>query len=1190
MLKYIYIFTIALLMGGVNTLVAQSFPVTISKLPPGKKIIICFKAEVDQNIPGTATQVSSQGAVNSQYGTVTQGRSTDDPDDPTSAFDPTITEVDVCNITGLTVTTAPACDANGNYSVSINIAWEGAPPSGAGFQQLQLRFNGLVVATYTPSTASGNHTVNLINQAALGQVVNAVADFNATCSKTENALFTMPDASTAPTATCKPTLTIWLNNVGAATLTPDSIDTGSFDGCGDVTLGISPTSLACSDVGTPVDAILTVTDKQSNVARCTTTVTVVDSIAPVVGNCVSDTVYANSTCEYTGNIPSNGGSAYTSSDNCSPAVYVVEWKDENGVPFAPMVNDTFAVANYGWFARTYPLGVNTVTVTVTDFGGNSGTCTATVTVLDTTSPMAVCQNATVYLDPAGSASINVSDVDNGSFDNCGVADTTVSPSMFGCGEVGPNTATLTATDSSGNMGTCAAVVTVIDSTKPVISCPAAIVQGNDPGMCGAQVTIPTVTADDNCGGTVSVQSAVTPYASRAVNASQADTTTLSIPVALLPASSDGMVGIYARGDLDRMLQFDDERFDILGEDGSVLGTTLNTPINCDPAYTKTNVTITMAQLNAWSADGMIDIRLAPIQPGAIFLLCSGGNDAYATLDYEKPVAITNDFDAGGADAAGMFAVGTQSVLFTAMDPSGNMATCSVSVTVNDTESPTIAFCPPSMEVCEDDTVRYMTPLFNDNCDGMNLRGTKFSGLDSGTVFPVGGSVVEYEYQDLAGNAITRCVFVVTVHPKPNAPNTQLAICDGDSIGFDLQMHIDTFGNGVKSSFMWQAMPVAGITGISTSTQTDTAITDVLVNTTLQVKTVIYTITPTSDTGNCVGPDFLVRVRVRPSTKVAMLPADVCPGGMVDIATLLRDYSLLAVSARFYDADPATGASSIGFMQVNRGVVRPIRNPGSPFGANVLVSPAQTTTYWVTAYTRQGCEQTLSFVVTVLPTCNGTIAPIAILQGAYDQTLGQQRTTLQQQSLVPAAEPYTSLGYTFKGGGGETMNLPAGFQGGIVDWVVVELRDKLDATHVVYSRAALLLDNGMIVDMDGVSNPAMTAKPTEQYYVAIIHRNHLGVMTAQPVSIGTTVDFSDPNLAMYGTTGTRVIQNGKALLFAGDADGNGQVQNTDDVMQWSPNAGSSGYKAADYNLDGQVQNTDRVLIWTRNVGRGSSVPK
>ncbi|MEZ4686935.1 MAG: hypothetical protein R3B47_12975 [Bacteroidia bacterium] len=35
-------------------------------------------------------------------------------------------------------------------------------------------------------------------------------------------------------------------------------------------------------------------------------------------------------------------------------------------------------------------------------------------------------------------------------------------------------------------------------------------------------------------------------------------------------------------------------------------------------------------------------------------------------------------------------------------------------------------------------------------------------------------------------------------------------------------------------------------------------------------------------------------------------------------------------------------------------------------------------------------------------------------------------------------------------------------------MVVELRDRLDPTHIVYSRAGLLLDNGAVVDMDGQS--------------------------------------------------------------------------------------------------------------------------
>ncbi|MEZ4686934.1 MAG: hypothetical protein R3B47_12970 [Bacteroidia bacterium] len=52
----------------------------------------------------------------------------------------------------------------------------------------------------------------------------------------------------------------------------------------------------------------------------------------------------------------------------------------------------------------------------------------------------------------------------------------------------------------------------------------------------------------------------------------------------------------------------------------------------------------------------------------------------------------------------------------------------------------------------------------------------------------------------------------------------------------------------------------------------------------------------------------------------------------------------------------------------------------------------------------------------------------------------------------------------------------------------------------------------------------------------------------------------------------------------------KIQNTDDVFEWMPNAGSSGYQSADYNLDGQVQNTDKIILWNKNVGRGSEVPK
>jgi len=105
----------------------------------------------------------------------------------------------------------------------------------------------------------------------------------------------------------------------------------------------------------------------------------------------------------------------------------------------------------------------TVTLTVTDDASMSDTCTATVTVEDVTPPTALCQNFTVTLSAAGTASITPADIDNGSNDACGIASTTLDVSTFSCINVGANTVTLTVTDNSGLSSTCTAVVTVIDN-------------------------------------------------------------------------------------------------------------------------------------------------------------------------------------------------------------------------------------------------------------------------------------------------------------------------------------------------------------------------------------------------------------------------------------------------------------------------------------------------------------------------------------------------------------------------------------------------------------------------------------------------------------------------------------------------------------------------------------------------------
>jgi hypothetical protein len=115
-------------------------------------------------------------------------------------------------------------------------------------------------------------------------------------------------------------------------------------------------------------------------------------------------------------------------------------------------------------------GANTVILTVTDDSGNTATCTATVTVVDAVQPVALCKNATVFLDASGQASLTAGQVDNGSSDACGIAMMSVSPSSFSCANIGNNPVTLTVQDVNGNVKTCAALVTVADNLPPMPVC------------------------------------------------------------------------------------------------------------------------------------------------------------------------------------------------------------------------------------------------------------------------------------------------------------------------------------------------------------------------------------------------------------------------------------------------------------------------------------------------------------------------------------------------------------------------------------------------------------------------------------------------------------------------------------------------------------------------------------------------
>ncbi len=124
---------------------------------------------------------------------------------------------------------------------------------------------------------------------------------------------------------------------------------------------------------------------------------------------------------------------------------------------------------------------------------------------DITDPVAVCQDVTIQLDANGVATLDATQVDNGSSDDVGIASIAIDVTSFDCSNVGTTTVTFTVTDAAGNADTCTATITVEDNEAPTITCP---VDETVTVNQGTQYSLPdyisggTVVSQDNCSATI----------------------------------------------------------------------------------------------------------------------------------------------------------------------------------------------------------------------------------------------------------------------------------------------------------------------------------------------------------------------------------------------------------------------------------------------------------------------------------------------------------------------------------------------------------------------------------------------------------------------------------------------------------------------------------------------------------------
>jgi ribosome biogenesis SPOUT family RNA methylase Rps3 len=255
------------------------------------------------------------------------------------------------------------------------------------------------------------------------------------------AMATVTVESTIPPEAIAQNITITLDASGNASITPGDIDNGSNAVCGTVTTSIDSMNFNCANVG-PNMVTLTVTDSSNNIAIATAIVTVVDDTLPeVITQDITVTLDASGNITITPEDINNG-----SNDIC-------------GITTITLDTATFNCDD---------LGENTVLLTVTDSNDNVATAMATVTVESTIPPEAIAQDITITLNASGNASITPEDIDNGSNSTCGTIILTADIVDFNCADVGANTVTLTATDSSNNMSTTTAIVMVVDDILPEV--------------------------------------------------------------------------------------------------------------------------------------------------------------------------------------------------------------------------------------------------------------------------------------------------------------------------------------------------------------------------------------------------------------------------------------------------------------------------------------------------------------------------------------------------------------------------------------------------------------------------------------------------------------------------------------------------------------------------------------------------
>ncbi len=431
-------------------------------------------------------------------------------------------------------------------------------------------------------------------------------------------------------------------------------------------------------------------------------------------------------------------------------------------------------------------------------------------VLDTIKPTAITQNDTIYLNALGSANVSISAIDNGSNDNCGgtsgIDSTSLSKTSFSCADIGNNTVYLKVFDASGNRDSASAIVTVVDTIKPI-----AIPKNNYKLYLDVTGNVSLTAAgldsisSDNC-SIVSIILSKTSFncsnvgnnsvSFRVVDGSSNDSIVLTNVIVIDSIKPLARVkNIYtAYLDILGSVSVSANDVDSLSNDSCGIDTLIlrKTSFDC------TNIGLNSIKFIAKDINGNADSTTAVVE--ILDTIAPTANVQNATL-YLNNINGKVNFDASGfnngsIDNCGIDTiqvipdnfdcsnVGANTVILRVRDVNGNITITSATAFVLDTIKPKIINCPANIVEYATSTnctatVIWPTITAVDTCGVDSL----VSNFPSGFTFSRGTTVVQYIAYDPSMNTDT-CSFTVTIIDtiSPIISNVPANIVQNNDVG------------------------------------------------------------------------------------------------------------------------------------------------------------------------------------------------------------------------------------------------------------------------------------------------------------------------------------------------------------------------------------------------------------------------